>query len=61
MERLRKGVAILLNGVWHSVVIEFRCVSSKILWNKFRFSMVNIYVVVEHGSNEGNAKERERF
>ena len=32
MERAREGVAILLNDVCHSVVIEFGCVSSRILW-----------------------------
>ena len=31
MERAREGVAILLNHVWHRAVIEFGCVSSRIL------------------------------
>ena len=35
MERAREGVAILFNDVWHIAVIDFRCVSSRILWNKF--------------------------
>ena len=29
MERARKGVAILLNKVWNSAVVDFECVSSK--------------------------------
>ena len=31
MERAREGVALLLNDVWHSAVIEFGCVGSRIL------------------------------
>ena len=34
MERTREGVAVLLNDVWHSAVIDFGCVSSRILWIK---------------------------
>ena len=46
MERARKGVAVLLNDVWHNAVIDFGCVSSKILWIKFKFSRVKVCVVV---------------
>ena len=35
MERAREGVAILLNDVWHSAVVKFGCVSSRVLWIKF--------------------------
>ena len=34
MERASEGVAILLNDVWHSAVVHFGCVSSRILWIK---------------------------
>ena len=37
MERAREGVVILLNNVWHSAVVDFGCVSSRILWIKFKF------------------------
>ena len=47
MERARKGVAVLLNDVWHIAVIDFGCVSPRILWIKFRFSRVKVCVVVE--------------
>ena len=30
-ERIREGVGILLNDVWHSAVVDLRYVSSKIL------------------------------
>ena len=40
MERAREGVAVLLNDVWHSAVVKFGCVSSRILWIKFKFSRV---------------------
>ena len=52
MERAREGVAILLNDVWHSAVIDFGCVSSRILWIKFKFSRVKVCVVVGYGPNE---------
>ena len=38
MERAREWVAILLNDVWHSAVVDFGCVRSRILWIKFKFS-----------------------
>ena len=37
IERVREGVTILLNDVWHSVVIDFRCVSSRIFLIKFKY------------------------
>ena len=40
MERAWEEVAILLNDVWHS-----GCVSSRILWIKFKFSRVKVCVV----------------
>ena len=61
MERDKEGMAILLNDVWHSAMIDFGCVSSRILWIKFRILKVKVCVVVEYGSNEGNAEEKERF
>ena len=61
MERAREGVAILFNDVWHSTVMDFLCVSSIILWIKFKFSSVKICVVVGYGSNERNGEERDIF
>ena len=37
IERAREGVAILLNDVGHSAVIDFGYVSSRILWIKLVF------------------------
>ena len=37
IEKAREGVAIMLNDVWHSAVVDFGCVSSRILWIKFKF------------------------
>ena len=53
MERAREAVAILLNDVWHSAVVDFGCVSSRILQIKFKFSRVKVCVVVWYGPNEG--------
>ena len=52
MERARERVAILLNDVWHSAVVDFECVSSRIIWIKFGFSRIKICVVVECGLSE---------
>ncbi|MCQ7056741.1 hypothetical protein, partial [Clostridioides difficile] len=61
MERAREGVAILLSDVWHSAVIDYGCVSSRILWIKFRFSRVKVCVVVGYGPSEGDVEERDIF
>ena len=52
---------ILLNDMWHSAVMDIGCVSSRILWIKFKFSRVKVCVAVGYGPNEGDDKERERF
>ena len=49
-----------LNDVCHSAVVDFGCVSSRILWIKFKFSRVKVCVVVEYGPNEGDGEERDR-
>ena len=43
MKRVREGVAILLNDVWHSAVVYFGCVISRILWIKFTFSRIKVW------------------
>ena len=55
------GVAVPLNDMWHSAVIDFGCVSSRILWIKFKFSRVKVCVVVGYCPNEGIGEEMERF
>ena len=42
IERARERVAVLLNDVRHSAVVEYGCVSSRILWIKFKFSTVKM-------------------
>ena len=59
MERAREGLAILLNDVWHSAVVKVWCVSSRILWIKFKFSRDKVCVVVGYGPNEGDGEERD--
>ena len=61
MERAREGVAILLQNVWHSVVVNLGCVSSRILGIKFKFSRVKVYLVLRYGPNVGDCEERGRF
>ena len=50
-----------LGKVWHSAVIDFGCVSSRILWIKFKFSGVKVCVVVGYSPNQGIGEEKERF
>ena len=61
MKRAMEGVVVLLNDLWHSAVIDFRCISSRILWIKLELSRVKVCVMVVHGPNEGNGEEKERF
>ena len=49
IERAKEGVAILLNDVWHNAVTDFGCVSSRILWIKFKFSRLKVCVMVGYG------------
>ena len=42
-------------------VVDFGCVSSRILWIKFKFSRVKVYVVVGYGPNEDGGEERDRI
>ena len=53
----REEVAVLLNNMWHSAVIKYGCVSSKIIWTKLKFSRIKVCVVVGYGLNEGDGKE----
>ena len=34
-----------MNDVWHSAVVKSECVSSRILWIKFKFSRVKVCVI----------------
>ena len=58
MKRAREGVPALLNDVWHSAVVNYGCISFRILWIKFKFSGVKDCVVVGYGPNEGDGEER---
>ena len=60
-EGAREGVAILLNDVRCSAVIDFGYVSSRILIIEFKFSRAIVYVVVGYSPSEGDVEERDRF
>ena len=51
-ERAKEGVAQCGDS--------FGCVSSRILWIKFKFSRVEVCVVVGYGPNKGGGEERNR-
>ena len=61
MGRTREIVAVLLNNVWHSAIIDLWYANSRILWIKFKVSMVKFCVVVVYGPSEGDVEERDRF
>ena len=56
-----KGVAFLISNEWRSTVIRFGCVSSRILWVKFKFSRVKVCGVAVYGPTEREIEEREMF
>ena len=35
-------VAVLMNGIWHSVGIDFKCVNSRTKWINFKFSRLKV-------------------
>ena len=53
-------LGVSLNGEWDSAVIGFGCVSSRILWVKFRFSKVKVCVMVSVPPEE-EAEKKEKF
>ena len=59
MERAREAVNVLMNDIWHSEMEKYWCVSSRILWIKFKFYRVKVYVVVAYGPSEGDSEERD--
>ena len=61
MGRPRENVAVLLNDVWHSAMIDFGSFSSRILKNKFKFSWIKVCVVVRYGPNEGDGEKRKEI
>ena len=42
-------------------VVDFGCVSTRILWIKFKFLRVRVCVVVGYGPNDGDSEEKDRF
>ena len=42
IERVKEGVAVIMNDEWLSTVTGFGCDSSRILWAKFKFSRVKV-------------------
>ena len=60
MERVRKDLAILLNNVWHSALIDFGYVNFIILLIKL-FSRVQVHVIMGYDTSESDCEERDRF
>ena len=58
MERARKGGSILLNDVWHSAVIDFGCIKSRILWIFFKFLWWWGMVPMKEWRRKGEVLER---
>ena len=52
-------MAVLLNDVWHRVVVDSGCVNSSILWIKFKFLRVKVCVVVRYCPEEEDGEERD--
>ena len=56
-ERAREGVAVLMSELWHKSLVNFVCVSSRILMVKFKFARVKVCVVVAYGPSDNCAAE----
>ena len=52
-ERAWEGVAVSINGVWNSGVMDFGS------FGKFKFSKFKICVVLVYGPTEGDFEEKE--
>ena len=50
-----------MKDVWYSAMVNFGCVSFRILWIKFKFSRVKVCVVVGYSPSEGDGEKRDRF
>ena len=62
MEMAREAVNLLMNNVWHGTVTDFCCVSSSVLWVKFKFSKVKVCVVLRvYSPTERDFEKREKF
>src|SRR5678816_3429211 len=60
-ERGREGVTILMSDLWYRAMVDFVCVSTRILMVKFKFEKVKVCVVVMYGPSEGNVEENTIF
>ena len=54
IERVKDSVVVLMNDVRHNAVIDFGCLSYRILWVEFKFSRVKVCVVAVYGHSEGD-------
>ena len=53
-QRAKQGLSVLLIDMLYSVLVEFRCVCSRIL-------RVQVWVVIVYNPTEGDVEEREKF
>ena len=58
IERIMESLAVGMNDVWHSAVIDLGCVSSRILRITFKFLSVKACVTVVYGPTEDDVEER---
>ena len=54
-------MAVLMNDLWHSAVINFECVSYITLRVKFKFSRVKVCLMVVYRPTKGEIEEMEKF
>ena len=60
IERDREVVTVLMNGVWHSILIDFGDISSRPLWVNFKFSS-RVCMLVIYGPTEVDVEGSEKF
>ena len=60
--RAKEGVAMMMNDVWFEAVVGYGCVSSRMLWVKFKFARVKLCVVAVYGPcNDRKECEKDKF
>ena len=48
----------LKSMLWNDAVVKSGCISSRILWIKFKFARVNVCMVMGYGPDEAEGEER---
>ena len=61
-ERAKEGVGVLMNEEWYKALVKYECVSSRVIYVKFKFKRVKMHIVVAYGPlNDRKKEEKDKF